>query len=210
VTTDANTDANIDESDVVDDVTTDDQTDEQATDDQLAPPGSGGGSRRLRGQWGKFGAILLVLALVASAGAAAWLYFFWYRPDQQTNPAAADSAKKAAEDGTVAVLTYSPESVEQDFANAKTHLTGDFLNHYTGFTEQIVLPAAKQKSVKTSAAVVQAAVSEIKPDSAVVLVFVNQTTTSKENPDGAFAASAVRVTLQKTDDRWLISEFEPV
>jgi Mce-associated membrane protein len=209
VTTDANTDANIDESDVVDDVTIN-ETDEQVTDDQTAPPGSGGDSRRLRGQWGTLGAVLLVLALLASASAAAWLYFFWYHPDQQTNADAEKAALDAASSGTVAVLTYSPESVEQDFANAKTHLTGDFLNHYTGFTEQIVLPAAKQKSVKTSAAVVQAAVSEIQPDSAVVLVFVNQTTTSKENPDGAFAASAVRVTLQKTDDRWLISEFEPV
>jgi Mce-associated membrane protein len=203
------TDSNLDESDVVDDATID-QADDQVTEDETTPPGSGGASRRLRGQWGRVGAILLVLALLASAGAAAWLYFFWYRPDLQTNADAEKAALDAASSGTVAVLTYSPESVEQDFANAKTHLTGDFLNHYTGFTEQIVLPAAKQKSVKTSAAVVQAAVSEIKPDSAVALVFVNQTTTSKENPDGAFAASAVRVTLQKIDGRWLISEFEPV
>ena len=48
------------------------------------------------------------------------------------------------------------------------------------------------------------------PDSAVVLVFINQTTTSKENPDGAFAASSVKVGLKKIDDRWLISAFDPV
>jgi Mce-associated membrane protein len=152
--------------------------------------------------WGRWGTV--------SAGAAAWLYFFQYRPDQQTNADAAKVAVDAASTGTVAALTYSPESVEKDFAAAKTHLTGDFLNHYTGFTEQIVIPAAKQKSVKTSAAVVQAAVSEIHPDSAVVLVFVNQVTTSKENPDGSFAASAVKVGLKKIDGRWLIATFEPV
>ena len=156
------------------------------------------------------GAILLVVVLLASAGVATWLYFHQYRPDQQTNDAAANVALDAAKNGTVALLSYSPESLDKDFAAAKSHLTGDFLSYYTQFTEQIVTPAAKQKAVKTSAAVVRAAVSEIHPDSAVVLVFINQNTTSKENPDGSFAASAVKVGLKKINGTWLISAFDPV
>jgi Mce-associated membrane protein len=159
---------------------------------------------------GRLGAIVLTVALLASAGVAAWVYFERYRPDQQTNDAAATVALDAAKTGTVALLSYSPESLDKDFSNAKSHLTGDFLSYYTNFTEQIVTPAAKQKSVKTSAAVVRAGVSELSPDSAVVLVFINQTTTSKENPDGAFAASAVKVGLKKINDAWLISAFDPV
>ena len=116
----------------------------------------------------------------------------------------------AAKNGTVALLSYAPNSLDKDFAAAKSHLTGDFLSYYTQFTEQIVTPAAKQKSVKTTAAVVRAAVSELHPDSAMVLVFINQNTTSKENPDGAFAASAVKVGLKKVNDTWLISSFDPV
>jgi Mce-associated membrane protein len=158
----------------------------------------------------RLGAILLAAALVASAGVAAWLYFQEYRPDQQTNDAAANVALDAAKNGTVALLSYSPESLDKDFAAAKSHLTGDFLSYYTQFTEQIVTPAAKQKAVKTSAAVVRAAVSDMHPDSAMVLVFINQNTTSKENPDGAFAASAVKVGLKKINDAWLISSFDPV
>ncbi|MGV0800810.1 hypothetical protein ABQF26_27845, partial [Mycolicibacterium elephantis] len=100
--------------------------------------------------------------------------------------------------------------LDQDFAAAKSNLTGDFLSYYTQFTEQIVTPAAKEKNVKTSAAVVRAAVSEMQPDSAEVLVFVNQVTTSKENPDGAFAASSVKVGMEKIDGRWLIAQFDPV
>jgi Mce-associated membrane protein len=156
------------------------------------------------------GAILLVVVLLASAGVATWLYFHQYRPDQQTTDAAANVALDAAKNGTIALLTYSPESLDKDFAAAKSHLTGDFLSYYTQFTEQIVTPAAKQKAVKTSAAVVRAAVSEIHPDSAVVLVFINQNTTSKENPDGSFAASAVKVGLKKINGTWLISAFDPV
>jgi Mce-associated membrane protein len=159
---------------------------------------------------GRLGAIVLVVALLASAGVAAWLYFQQYRPDQQTNGAASTVALDAAKSGTVALLSYSPESLEKDFANAKSRLTGDFLSYYTNFTEQIVTPAAKQKSVKTTASVVRAAVSELHPDSAVVLVFINQTTVSKENPDGSFAASAVKVGMKKIDGTWLISQFDPV
>jgi Mce-associated membrane protein len=176
-----------------------------------APASSDSVARRsARAMRRRIGVILLAAALVASAGLAGWLFFFQYRPDKETDSAAAKISLEAAKNGTVALLSYSPESLDKDFASAKTHLTGDFLSYYTQFTEQIVTPAAKQKSVKTTASVVRAAVSEIHPDSAVVLVFVNQTTTSKENPDGAFAASSVKVGMNKIDDAWLISTFDPV
>ena len=155
-------------------------------------------------------ALLLAAALVASAGLTAWLFLERYRPDQQTDAAAEQVALDAATSGTVALLSYSPESLDQDFAAAKARLTGDFLSYYTQFTEQIVTPAAREKSVKTAASVVRAAVSDIQPDSAEVLVFINQTTTSQENPDGAFAASSVKVGLTKIDGNWLIDSFDPV
>jgi Mce-associated membrane protein len=167
-------------------------------------------TRSVRGARSNVGVIVLVLALIASSGAAAWLYFNQYRPDQQINADASEVALDAATKGTVALLSYSPETLDKDFAAAKSHLTGNFLSYYTQFTEQIVTPAAQQKSVKTTASVVRAAVSEIHPDSAVVLVFVNQNTTSKENPDGAFAVSSVKVSLNKIDGTWLISSFDPV
>ena len=91
----------------------------------------------------------MAVALVASAGVAAWLYFYQYRADQQTNAAAANVALEAAKNGTVALLSYSPETLDKDFAAAKSNLTGDFLSYYTQFTEQIVTPAAKEKQVKT-------------------------------------------------------------
>jgi Mce-associated membrane protein len=57
---------------------------------------------------------------------------------------------------------------------------------------------------------VRAAVSELHPGSAVVLVFINQNTVSKENPNGSFAASTVKVGLKKINDTWLIGSFDPV
>jgi Mce-associated membrane protein len=154
--------------------------------------------------------IVLAVLLLGSAGLASWAYMTQFRPDRQTDAGVAADTIKAASDGTVALLSYAPETLDKDFATAKTHLTGDFLDYYTKFTTDIVTPAAKQKAVKTSAAIVRAAVSELKPDSAVVLVFLNQTTTSKENADGSFTASSVKVSLAKVKGAWLISAFDPV
>ncbi len=163
-----------------------------------------------RGARRHWAALALTLALVAAAGLASWMFFFVYQPDRETNDEAMQGAVKAASDGTVALLSYSPDSLDKDFAAAKSKLTGSFLSYYTQFTDQIVAPAAKQKAVKTQAAVVRAAVSQMRPDNAVVLVFINQTTESKDRPDASFINSAVRVTLQKVNGGWLISSFDPV
>jgi Mce-associated membrane protein len=164
----------------------------------------GGGARR---HWV---AVTLAVALIAAAGLTSWMFFAVYRADRAMDDPTAQSAINAASEGTTALLSYSPESLDKDFATAKSKLTGSFLSYYTQFTEQIVAPAAKEKAVKTQAAVVRAALSEIHPDSAVVLVFINQTTESKDRPDASFINSAVRVTLQKANDGWLISSFDPV
>jgi Mce-associated membrane protein len=154
--------------------------------------------------------LTLAFALVLSAALAGWLYFAQYRPDRATDQAVQQTVLKAATDGTVALLSYKPDSLDHDFTTAKSHLTGDFLSYYNKFTQEIVTPAAKQKAVSTSAAVVRSAVMEMHPDSAVVMVFVNQATTSNQNPDGSFAASTVKVGLTKVDGSWLISSFDPV
>ena len=194
----------------LDEVTGNDEATSETEAKSESQPRDGIVRRSAKATWTRLGVILLAVVLVASAGVAMWLYFKQYRPDQETNASASAVALDAAKNGTISLLSYSPEKLDKDFANAKSHLTGDFLSYYTKFTEQVVTPAAKQKSVKTSASVVRAAVSEMHPDSAVVLVFINQITTSKENPDGAFAASAVKVGLKKISDAWLISSFDPV
>ena len=115
-------------------------------------------------------------------GLAACLFVLQYRPDRQIDDAAAQRAIQAASDGTVAALSYSSESMDRDFAKARSHLTGDFLAYYDKFTKEIVIPTVQQKHLVQTAAVVRAAVSELGPDSAVVLVFLNETTTGKDKP----------------------------
>jgi Mce-associated membrane protein len=154
--------------------------------------------------------VILISLLLISGGAATWLYFKQYRPDKQTDASVASAVVNSASDGTIALLSYSPDSLDKDFAAAKSHLSGDFLSYYNEFTEQIVAPAAKQKALKTNARVLGAAVQELHPDSAVVLVLVDQSTTSKDNPDPAMASSSVLVSLSRVNGNWLITKFDPV
>lgn len=170
---------------------------------------SAGGEPRARRRVKPVPVILIVLLLISGA-AATWLYLEKYRPIKETDAGVASAVINAASDGTVALLSYSPESLDKDFANAKTHLSGDFLKNYNQFTEQIVTPAAKQRSLKTNARVVGAAVQELHPNSAVVLVLVDQSTTSKDNPDPAMASSSVLVSLARVGGNWLITKFDPV
>lgn len=60
--------------------------------------------------------IILVVLVMISGGIAAWLYVKTYRPDQQVDPAVARQAVSAASDGTVALLSYSPDTLDDDFA----------------------------------------------------------------------------------------------
>ena len=178
--------------------------------DEVATPDAATATAAKRRSLGRVGALALAVLLLASAGVTAWLYFTSFKPDQQTGPAARDSALTAAKDGTVAVLSYTPDSLDKDLDTAKSHLTGDFLKYYSEFTDQVVRPAVKTKQVATTANVVRAAVSEMNPDQAKVLVFVNQTTTSSDRTEPSMSASSVVVTMNKIDGKWLISAFEPV
>ncbi len=159
---------------------------------------------------GRVLAVLTSLLVVASLSLLALLFYVWYRPDQATDAAAAKAAISAASEGTVAILSYSPDTLDHDFSSAKSHLTAPFLSYYDQFTSQIVAPAAKMRAVKTSAVVLRAAVKELHPDSAVVLLFVNQSTQSADRPEPALRSSSVTVTLKKADGKWLISSFDPV
>ncbi len=154
--------------------------------------------------------VALSVLFVVSAGLATGLYFGQYRVDQQLTSTAAKTVLNAASEGSVALLSYKPDSLAADLTAAKSHLTGEFLTYYSKFADDIVAPAAKDKGITTKASVVRAGVSELHPERAKVLLFINQTTTGHDRPDTAQAASSVIVGMTKVHGTWLISSFDPV
>ncbi len=71
-------------------------------------------------------------------------------------------------------------------------------------------PPCGKRGIKASAHVLDAALMEMHPDSAKVLLFLNQETTSRDRPEPALTASSVVVSLTKSDGTWLISALDPV
>lgn len=163
----------------------------------------------LRRPPGRLPIAVLALSVATSVALLGALFYLEYRPEMQTGAETKQSVLAAARADTIGLLSYSPDTFDRDFPAAKSLLTGDFLTYYAQFGEQVLRPAATQKGVKTSAVVPRAAVSELRPTSAVVLEYIDQTTTTNEKPEPTVAASSVLVKLTKVADRWLISSFDP-
>jgi Mce-associated membrane protein len=153
---------------------------------------------------------VLVLLLAISGALATWVYLTQYRPDEQTDEQTVHAVTTAAQEGMTALLSYKSETLDNDVTAAKSHLTGDFLNDYEKRIREVVAPAVKGKGVETVAQIIGAGVSELHPDSAVVLVFLDEVTVSKDRPDPAMAASSVLVSLTKVHGKWLITKFQPI
>jgi Mce-associated membrane protein len=153
--------------------------------------------------------VFLVLPLIALAIAAGAGYLKWQAVSMQMARAAASDSIRAASDATVKMLSYRPDTAERDLGAARDLLTGNLRNDYTSLTNDVVIPGAKQKHISAVATVPAAASVSTTSDRAVVLVFVNQTVIVGSDPP-ASSTSSVRVTLQKQDDRWLVSAFDPI
>lgn len=147
-------------------------------------------------------AVVLILALGVG-------YLKWLDGKERESRIAAEQSVKAASDSTIAILSYKPETVDQDLKSAADRLTAGFRQQYTQLVTDVVAPGAKQQHI-TAVATVPAAASVIATGKqAVVLVFVDQTTTIGNDPPTQ-STSSVRVTLDKIDGKWLISQFDPV
>jgi Mce-associated membrane protein len=152
-----------------------------------------------------FGVLPAVVLLLAGAGA----YFKWQSSSLRASQTSSIESLTAAKDGTVAMLSYKPESVEKDLGAARDRLTGVFKDSYIQLTHDVVIPGAKQRHISATATIPAAASVSATASHAVALVFVNQTVVVGNEPPSA-SASSVRVTMDKIGQRWLISGFDPV
>ncbi|CAN5542118.1 hypothetical protein BH09ACT7_BH09ACT7_57140 [soil metagenome] len=121
---------------------------------------------------------------------------------------AAITSVQAATEGTVALLSYRPDTVQTTLPAARNLLTGPFRDSYTSLINDVVIPGAKRKNISATATVAAASSMTASDNHAVVLVFVDQTVIVGNDATSA-TASTVQVTLDKSGGRWLISGFDP-
>ena len=128
--------------------------------------------------------------------------------------AAAESARTeavaAAQEQAVAMLAYDFENVDEQTAAAAEGLTGDFRDEYMNLMQNIIAPGAKEKSISVQVSVQASSVVSADADHAVTLLFLNQITTSSENPEAVSSGSRVRVELENQDGRWLVNRLTPI
>jgi Mce-associated membrane protein len=165
-------------------------------------------SSRRRIRWSRMIAygVLPGLALLLALAAG---FLKWQDNSVRDAQVASAESARAATDGTIALLSYRPDTVQKDLEIAQGRLTGSFLDSYKSLTHDVVIPGAKQKQISAVPTVPAAAPTSATENHAVVLLFVDQTViVGKDAPTNT--ASTVRVTLDKVDGRWLISQFDPV
>jgi Mce-associated membrane protein len=166
----------------------------------------GNGTGRFR--WRRVLAYALIpgLALMLAVGAG---YLKWRGSSIRASQLAAVESVHAATDSTVVLLTYTPASVEKDLTAARQRLTGRFRDSYTMLARDVIIPGSKQKQISAVASVRAAASVSASPEHAVALLFVNQIVNVGNDPPIS-TASSVRVTLERVDGRWLISQYDPL
>ncbi|WP_236950012.1 hypothetical protein [Mycobacterium sp. MS1601] len=150
--------------------------------------------------------VLPALALILGAAAG---FLKWQDSSVRNADVVRIESVQIAKDATVRLLSYKPDTVEQDLGSARDLLTGEFRDSYTQLINDVVIPGSKEKQISAVATVPAAASVSAEPNKAVVLVFVNQTVVvGSDAPTGT--TSSVQVTMDRVGDRWLISEFDPV
>ena len=159
--------------------------------------------------------VVLVVLVVLGAAATALLAHHYREAERaaQARTAALTAAHKAAP----AVLSYDYRHLDRDFATARSHLTGPFLDQYEKTTTTVVAPMAKKYHgvVKATVAKPQngdaspaASVVSASPDKAVVLLFMNQVTTSTQVSTPRLDLNRVRMTLVRGSQGWKVSAVD--
>lgn len=147
--------------------------------------------------------------VVVVAFAAGWLAYL----DQgnRRDVASHAAALVAAQDEVPRVLSYTAATIDQDMAQAQRVVTGPFKRELAGLVTSTIRPAATEQQITTSAVVTDAGLVRSVSDREVkVLLFVNQTTTSRAQPQPRQDGSRLQVTMTKVGERWLISAIEPL
>jgi Mce-associated membrane protein len=152
--------------------------------------------------YGVLPGLALVLALVAG-------FSQWQRSSAHAAQIARTESLAAAQESTIAILSYQPDSVEKSLVAARDRLTSPYKDAYTKLTDDLVIPGARKDHVSVIATIPGAASVSATPQHAVVTLFVDQAAAIGENPPTT-TESSIRVTLEKISGRWLISGFDPI
>ncbi|MEZ0579432.1 hypothetical protein [Nocardioides sp. MH1] len=147
---------------------------------------------------------LLLAACLAVVAAGNW----WLHQQRRDDDRVDDVASTAATTVT-AVLSYDYRRLQAGMDSTTPLLTGDAEKQYVELQQPLLRTAPKLKAV-VSADVKATTVLESDDDSARVLLFVDQTSTSKKLTEPQLDQSRILVTLTRSGDHWLVSTLAAI
>ena len=108
------------------------------------------------------------------------------------------------------LLSYSPDSVEAHAATVQETRTGQFLDYYSKYAQDTLVPQAQQKNLTAQWTVDNIGLTEARQDTATVLAQLSGTVTSPTTPAPEQLTSVVKVRFTNDKGTWKIELLEPV
>ncbi|MGN6302316.1 MAG: hypothetical protein ACTHN8_14640 [Angustibacter sp.] len=130
------------------------------------------------------------------------------RADRQARAVdeARGEAVSAARTAATAILSYDYRHLDADFAKGRALTAPPFSQQYAKTTADAVKQVATQTKATVVAQVAAVGVEQASAHRVVVVLFVNQTTTSSRLERPQVDQNRVEMTLVERDGRWLVSQ----
>ncbi|NKQ51676.1 hypothetical protein HFP15_02130 [Amycolatopsis sp. K13G38] len=151
-------------------------------------------------------AYLVVALLIVGLGVVGGLYYQHVRAGEQRD-ADREAALASARQVVLDLVEIDPKTVEQTVQRLRDSATGAFqpeLAQQADAIKQVV----SQSQVSSHGSVVEAALSSSDGDNAVALAAVQATVTNAAAPQGEQRQYRFRVSLQRANAKWLVSNLE--
>jgi len=146
----------------------------------------------------------LVVSLLAVA-AVVWQGFTWYQ--NQKDDERRDEAVAVARDQVLDLTTLDSETIDEKLEAMGKRLSGDFKRQFDGFAETFA-DVVNDDNIRATGEVKSVAVDQYDDDSAVVLVATSAEVAHGKSEKTTAKNYRVRVELDRTGDRWLITGME--
>jgi Mce-associated membrane protein len=145
--------------------------------------------------------VIFVAALAASA-------FLGWQLKQKVDTAAAEhAAVEAARKYAVTLSSVDSNDVEKSYREVLDGATGDFKSEYSHASAQLRQLLIDNKAV-SHGIVADAAIKSATNTKVEVLLFLDQSITNAVNPEPRIDRLRIMMTMERVDNRWLLSKLD--
>lgn len=151
-----------------------------------------------------------ILAAIAVIGLVFVLVVAYQARQAHETERAGTAAMKVARTAVPAILSYTDSNLATQLTSSRRLMTPAYAKRYASMVKTRVWPRARKFGVANQIGVVSTGIVKSTSETAVILVFANQTTRTKEKPAGLTQGTRLEVTLHLRDDRWLVDDIRPL